>query len=114
MTANPTAAAIARDTGRGYHEVRIGINRLVAEGWVEIEAATFIRGVTGGSIEKAVSGAIAARRLGHSPAAGPEVRFPGPTTYTEACTCGGWETGFHRSDCGVFASGPTSERKEDA
>jgi hypothetical protein len=31
-----------------------------------------------------------------------EVRFLGPKTYTEACTCGGWVRGYHRHDCGVF------------
>lgn len=35
----------------------------------------------------------------------PEVLFPGPTTYTEACNCGGWESGFHWQDCGVYGAG---------
>jgi hypothetical protein len=39
----------------------------------------------------------------------PQVRVPGPTTYTEACACSGWETGFHLLDCGVYHR-PEGER----
>lgn len=43
-----------------------------------------------------------------------EIRFPGPTTYTEACTCGGWESGFHRQDCGVYGAADSPQAEPGA
>lgn len=66
MAPNPVALALSKETGRGYHEVRVGINRLVNAGWTPFDAIAFVDKAarTKGDIEATVL-----RKLARTPGA---------------------------------------------
>lgn len=73
MTPNPVALALAKETGRSYHEVRIGINLLVNGGWTPFAAVDRVASLakTDANIEESVRALVAEGIVGsHSHRAG--------------------------------------------
>ncbi len=45
MAPNPHAAAAAKKYGRGYHEIRMAVNRIVSAGWNRSRAEQYVNEV---------------------------------------------------------------------